>query len=65
MAIKCDLSKEEDILFMFEQISQLGGVDVLINNAGMAQHAPLLSGETSLWREMMEVGSITVLVHKT
>ena len=64
MSIKCDLSKEEEILAMFEQIkSQLGGVDVLVNNAGMAHHAPLLSGETSLWREMMEVGSITTLVH--
>ena len=41
---------------MFEKImSQFGGVDVCINNAGLAHDAPLLSGATSDWRNMMEV----------
>lgn len=41
---------------MFKMIKQnLGGVDVCVNNAGMANAAPLLSGETKDWREMIDV----------
>ena len=54
--IRCDLTKEEEILAMFEQIKkELGGVDILVNNAGLAHNEPLLSGSTSQWREMVEV----------
>ena len=56
VAIKCDVTKEHGILAMFEQIqSQLGTISVLVNNAGLAHNAPLLTGETSQWREMVEV----------
>ncbi|XP_053684942.1 farnesol dehydrogenase-like [Sabethes cyaneus] len=42
-AVKCDITKEEDILNSFKWIEdKLGGVDVLINNAGVAV------GETNL-----------------
>ena len=34
----------------------LGGVDVCVNNAEMANAAPLLSGEAKDWREMIDVG---------
>uniref|UniRef100_A0AAY4B3Y6 Dehydrogenase/reductase SDR family member 11 n=1 Tax=Denticeps clupeoides TaxID=299321 RepID=A0AAY4B3Y6_9TELE len=45
---KCDLSSEEEILAMFTAIkSQHRGVDVCVNNAGLAQPEPLLSGENS------------------
>ena len=56
VAIKCDVSKEEEVLAMFEQVKrELGGADVIICNAGLAWNEPLLSGNTSQWREMMEV----------
>ena len=56
MAIKCDVCKEEEVLAMFEQVKrELGGADVVICNAGLAHNEPLLSGNTSQWREMMEV----------
>ncbi len=32
-----------------------GGVDVLVNNAGLGYGSSLLSGETDEWREMLEV----------
>ena len=32
-----------------------GGVDVCVNNAGLAHDAPLFSGTTSDWKEMLEV----------
>ena len=32
-----------------------GGIDVCINNAGLGEAAPLLSGETDQWRKMLDV----------
>ena len=48
---RCDLSNEEDILSMFSAVrSQHSGVDICINNAGLARPDTLLSGylETSV-----------------
>ena len=56
VAIKCDVSKEEDILSMMSAIkSQFGGADICINNAGLGHYATLLSGSSTMWREMLEV----------
>ncbi|XP_039453983.1 dehydrogenase/reductase SDR family member 11-like [Oreochromis aureus] len=53
---KCDLTNEEEILAMFAAIKeQHRGVDVCINNAGLAHPEPLLSGKTSSWKNMMDV----------
>ena len=55
VAMKCDVSKEEDILSMMSAIkSQFGGADICVNNAGLAHNAPLLTGSTEMWREMLE-----------
>ena len=55
-AVRCDVSKEEDILAMFAVIkTHFGGVDVCINNAGVGHTAKLISGETRKFREMLEV----------
>lgn len=57
-AIHCDVTKEEDILAMFAAIkAEFGGVDVCINNAGLAHDAPLISGETAAFRNMLEVNN--------
>ena len=56
VAMKCDVRKEEDILSMMSEIkSQLGGADICVNNAGLVHDAPLLSGTTEQWREILEV----------
>uniref|UniRef100_A0A671SMV0 Uncharacterized protein n=1 Tax=Sinocyclocheilus anshuiensis TaxID=1608454 RepID=A0A671SMV0_9TELE len=53
---KCDLSVEDDMLSMFSWIKvQHQGVDVCINNAGLALPEPLLSGKTSGWKTIMDV----------
>lgn len=53
---KCDLTREEDILAMFSAIkAQHKGVDVCINNAGLAHPDSLLSGATSSWKNMLDV----------
>ena len=55
--MQCDLTNESEILATFARIrSELGGVDVCVNNAGLAKNAPLLSGTTDQWREMFDVG---------
>ncbi|CAG2168672.1 unnamed protein product [Oppiella nova] len=59
--IKCDLRRESDIKSMFEEIkSTFGRIDICINNAGLAKDAPLISGDTEFWREMLDV-NVTAL----
>nr|XP_055052074.1 dehydrogenase/reductase SDR family member 11-like [Misgurnus anguillicaudatus] len=60
---KCDLSVEEEILSMFTWIkAQHHGVDVCINNAGLAFPEPLLNGKTSSWKTMLDVNVIGLSV---
>ncbi|XP_016321039.1 dehydrogenase/reductase SDR family member 11-like [Sinocyclocheilus anshuiensis] len=60
---KCDLSVEDDMLSMFSWIKvQHQGIDVCINNAGLALQGPLLSGKTSAWRTIMDVNVIALSV---
>ena len=41
---------------MFAEINEkYGGADVCINNAGLGEDAPLLSGKTDDWKLMMDV----------
>jgi NADP+-dependent farnesol dehydrogenase len=43
-ALKCDVSKESDIQAAFKWVkANLGGVDILVNNAAVAKDAPLSS----------------------
>ncbi|XP_076072327.1 dehydrogenase/reductase SDR family member 11-like isoform X1 [Mytilus galloprovincialis] len=61
--VRCDLKNEQDIIDMFTMIKRdLGGVDVCVNNAGLAHAAPLLSGETKDWREMVDVNIIGLTI---
>jgi 17beta-estradiol 17-dehydrogenase / 3beta-hydroxysteroid 3-dehydrogenase len=58
-----DLRDEDSILRMFKQIRERwGGVDVLVNNAGLGHAAPLASGSTEQWREMLEVNVLALCV---
>ena len=58
-----DLCQESDILALFQAIRQhWGGVDVLINNAGLGRKAPLMSGATEAWREMLDVNVLAVCI---
>lgn len=56
MAVATDVRDETQVASLFRRARETwGGVDVLINNAGLGHSAPLMTGATELWREMVEV----------
>ncbi|XP_055347601.1 dehydrogenase/reductase SDR family member 11-like isoform X3 [Paramacrobiotus metropolitanus] len=62
-AVQCDVSKPDQITAMFAHIAaKYGHVDVLINNAGLVQLDPLISGRREKWREMLEVNVLGLSV---
>lgn len=61
--VKCDLNNEEEILSMFSAIkAQHKGVDVCINNAGLAHPESLLAGKTSSWKNMLDVNVLALAI---
>ncbi|XP_063233756.1 farnesol dehydrogenase-like isoform X2 [Bacillus rossius redtenbacheri] len=62
-AVPCDLTREEDILAAFQWVdANLGGVDVLVNNAGILHVAPLANGNPEHWREIMKVNVLALSI---
>jgi NADP-dependent 3-hydroxy acid dehydrogenase YdfG len=62
-AYSTDLRQESDILQLFESIRQTwGGVDVLVNNAGLGHKEPLMAGNTESWREMLDVNVLALCI---
>jgi len=58
-----DLRDEKQILDAFAKTRDaFGGVDVLINNAGLGHNSSLMTGDTQAWREMLEVNVLALCV---
>ncbi len=58
-----DLRSETSILELFGTVRQRhGGVDVLVNNAGLGHKATLMNGETEAWREMLDVNVLALCI---
>jgi NADP-dependent 3-hydroxy acid dehydrogenase YdfG len=63
LRLRVDLRDEAQILAMFAEVrEQWGGVDVLVNNAGLGHKAPLVSGATEKWRDMLEVNVLALCI---
>jgi NADP-dependent 3-hydroxy acid dehydrogenase YdfG len=63
LPVTADLRDEAQILSMFTTARErFGGVDVLVNNAGLGTLAPLMSGATERWREMLEVNVLALCI---
>lgn len=63
MPVACDLRDEAAIGTMFARVREAwGGVDVLINNAGLGHDTGLLDGDAELWREMLEVNVLALCI---
>ena len=55
-AVRADVSRDDDVAHLFQAAAQhLGGLDALVNNAGIAVFKPI--GETSFeeWRQVLSV----------
>jgi 3-oxoacyl-[acyl-carrier protein] reductase len=56
VAIRCDVSRSDDVAAMFENtIAGLGGCDILINNAGITRDNLIARMSDEEWDKVMEV----------
>ncbi len=54
--VRCDVTKEPDIQAFIEQaVKTLGGVDTLINNAGLLPHKVVTDFDAALWDQTFSV----------
>lgn len=55
-AISCDVRNENEVQAMIDLcVSSFGGVDVLVNNAGMGVFDPLIDAKLADWHMMIDV----------
>jgi glucose 1-dehydrogenase len=55
-AVQADISKPDDCEHLFEQaVQQLGGVDILVANAGIQRDAPIADMTLEQWRAVIDV----------
>jgi 17beta-estradiol 17-dehydrogenase / 3beta-hydroxysteroid 3-dehydrogenase len=60
---RTDMRREDDVVRLVAVARErFGGVDVLVNNAGLGRAAPLSSAATELWREMLEVNVLGLCI---
>ena len=53
--VQCDIRKEEDILKVFQFVEkELGGADILINNAGTVSQMPIIDSPTEEYLKLLE-----------
>jgi NADP-dependent 3-hydroxy acid dehydrogenase YdfG len=61
--LRTDMRVEADVVRLIATARErFGGVDALVNNAGLGRKAPVSSAATELWREMLETNVLGLLV---
>jgi 17beta-estradiol 17-dehydrogenase / 3beta-hydroxysteroid 3-dehydrogenase len=61
--VRADMRVEADVVRLIATARErFGGVDALVNNAGLGRKAPVRTGTTEAWREMLETNVLGLLV---
>lgn len=61
-AMKCDVSKEDEVIQVFEWMRKnLGGVHVLINNAGISFDGNIIDTNQKIWDQVIGVNMLGIL----
>jgi glucose 1-dehydrogenase len=56
VAVQADVANEQQVEAMFERaVAELGGLEILVNNAGMETHHPFLEMPLDAWRKVIDV----------
>lgn len=56
LRVVCDVTDEKQVEGAFDRIAaELGGIDVLVNNAGMAVRKPAVELQLDEWRKVMDL----------
>lgn len=63
LALPADARDEAALLGVFERVRDAwGGVDVMVNNAGLGHADTLCDGDTAGWREMLDVNVLALAI---
>jgi len=63
LALACDVRDEAAVREAFAAArARFGGVDVLVNNAGLGHAGPLADGRSEDWREMLDVNVLGLCI---
>nr|XP_008194723.1 PREDICTED: farnesol dehydrogenase [Tribolium castaneum] len=63
LALKCDITKDEDVVKTFNYIlEKLGPVQVLINNASLSRSTTLIDGAAKEWRRVFDVNVMALCI---
>ncbi|XP_025415414.1 dehydrogenase/reductase SDR family member 11-like [Sipha flava] len=61
--LNVDLCHEEEIIRAFQWVEEMfGGIDVLVNNAGVGGRSTLIDGTVSEWKKILDVNVIALSV---
>ncbi|MBI5478951.1 MAG: SDR family oxidoreductase [Deltaproteobacteria bacterium] len=59
LTVKCDLSNEVEVVSLVGRaLDSFGGLDILVNAAGIAAFGEVAHGRTAEWRAMLEVNAL-------
>ncbi|HHX74751.1 MAG TPA: 3-oxoacyl-ACP reductase FabG [Firmicutes bacterium] len=56
LAVRCDVSKREDVVSLVEQtVDAFGQIDILVNNAGITRDAQIIKMTDEQWDEVLNI----------